>query len=358
MDSLSEKVKAAPKSAGCYLFKDKEGTIIYVGKSKCLCDRVKQYFQPSNQQDEKGLLLGKLIADVEYRVTASDLDALLLEYRLIKKYQPWFNVQHKYDWPRLDRQALCEGLTRYYLRFDKKKQYPVLEIVTKKERGYTYLGEYRSEGKAKQAWELVNRLYHMPTCRKSLNQQAQTTCLYYQVGQCLGPCAGKVSEEEYQRVVREITRLFGGKNVKKFRELEREMNNLAKQMEFEKAQQVKQDLEAIKHLKRLHSVRFRIPENRDIIICLRSFAEEDFAAFYLGDGKVLFRQDFVEPPSVEDWDIYLDSVKRVEEKAEFDEVLAKSLQNISADKLAILLPKAGEQEQMIKLINKKVLEWY
>lgn len=361
--NLTEKIREAPRTPGCYLFKDADGVVIYVGKSKHLRERVKQYFLPGRLQEDRGLILAKLIADVEYRLTKTDLDALLLEYRLIKQYRPWFNIQHKYDLPQMNLPEYSEELLRYCIRLDKAESYPSLVIAARRHTDFetddefTYLGEFKNAHKAEEALFLLNRVFGTPVCGHRLGGKAESPCLHYEVGRCLGPCTGQISEADYGKVIRRVSGVFMGKSARTFRELEAKMKRHARALEYEKAAAVKADIEALRRVAHSHAARFRIPESGEMVVFLRAYGEENFAAFYIRDGAVIRRRDYTEKPDC----FALSDLLTPEEAGSggeaLDRMLRDAIEHILAEKLPVLLPKRPSRDARAQLLEEKLSDW-
>ena len=340
---LKEKIKGAPLAPGCYLFKDENGTIIYVGKAKVLRNRVKQYFGKANQQSDKGLLMAKLIRDVEFQITDTERDALLAEYRLIKYHRPWFNIQHKND------RFLC-----YSLQVSQVGKYPFFEVASSTEESKgEVLAEFRSEGRAKEVISIMNRIFKTPVCHRHL-EKLTTPCLHYQLGQCLGPCGGKISPAEYDKVIHEIKKFFQVKRSGVLVRLKREMKEYVGLMEFEKAAVLKRNIDELEWLAgRLHS-KIVIPADKEIILAVRAFREEGFSLFYLQQGQVTGRADF-EGEVTEKGVVKLLSGGRKLNKQE--EISKDCLEQISADKQMITLPVNRQIEKRTATVIHKLQEW-
>lgn len=338
---LKEKIRNAPLEPGCYLFKDARGEVIYVGKAKILRNRVKQYFMKTNQQEDKGLILGKMICDVEFKLTSTERDALLTEYQLIKYYRPWFNIQHKND-----------RLVTYYLKLNHIGAYPSFEIVDHwSGPARDCLGEFRSEGRAKEAISILNRIFKTPVCGRDFREKKEP-CLHYQLGQCMGPCGLKIDQAEYEKVLKEIRNFFSGKQSRILNRLNREMKECVSNLEFEKAAQLKRDMEDLRQLVRRFHSRMEIPQNKEVLLFLRAYREEGFSVFYIHSGNVLERCDFEH--TLED-----DRLREFlsEHIRQVPETTKDCLQNVYADKLLIILPSKKDLEKRVDAVKKGAFEW-
>ncbi|RHW40680.1 excinuclease ABC subunit UvrC [Neobacillus notoginsengisoli] len=218
-DIIKQKLTLLPDHPGCYLMKDRQGTIIYVGKAKVLKNRVRSYF--SGSHDAKTQRLVGEIEDFEYIVTSSNIEALILELNLIKKYDPKYNIMLKDD------------KTYPFIKLTAER-HPKLIITRKVKRDKgKYFGPYPNVQAANETKKLLDRIYPLRKCATLPDR----VCLYYHLGQCLAPCVKEVPESEYKRMTDEITRFLNGgyKEIKK--ELTEKMTEAAEQLDFERAKE-------------------------------------------------------------------------------------------------------------------------
>lgn len=221
MPSLKEKLKALPSRPGAYLFKDKNGVVLYVGKAKSLRKRVSSYF--TKKADLKtGIMLGRL-HDIDYVVTASELDALILEDELVKKYKPRYNV------------SLRDDKAYPFLKLTVNEKWPRLFLVRRKEQDKAlYFGRYQG-GMVREVLRLVKKLFPIRWCRESPLRLRQQPCLYYRIGSCSGPCVHKISREDYMALVSGIISLLEGRMDEAVDRLREEMEKGARDHDFERA---------------------------------------------------------------------------------------------------------------------------
>ncbi|GLV62552.1 UvrABC system protein C [Bacillus mycoides] len=223
-EHLKEKLAILPDQPGCYLMKDKQGTVIYVGKAKVLKNRVRSYFTGSH--DGKTLRLVGEIVDFEYIVTSSNLEALILELNLIKKYDPKYNIQLKDD------------KTYPFIKITAEKQ-PRLLITrnVKKDKG-KYFGPYPNAQSAHETKKLLDRMYPLRKC----SNMPDKVCLYYHMGQCLAPCVKEVTEEQNKEIVDEIIKFLNGGHKEVRSELETKMYEASEKLEFERAKELRDQI--------------------------------------------------------------------------------------------------------------------
>jgi len=221
MPSLKEKLKALPSRPGAYLFKDKNGVVLYVGKAKSLRKRVSSYF--TKKTDLKTGIMLERLHDIDYVVTASELDALILEDELVKKYKPRYNV------------SLRDDKAYPFLKLTVNEKWPRLFLVRRKEKDKAlYFGRYQG-GMVREVLRLVKKLFPIRWCREAPLRMRKQPCLYYRIGSCSGPCVRKISREDYMALVSGIISLLEGRMDEAVDRLREEMEKGARDHDFERA---------------------------------------------------------------------------------------------------------------------------
>ncbi|MCY9158958.1 excinuclease ABC subunit UvrC [Bacillus atrophaeus] len=268
---IKEKLALLPDQPGCYLMKDRQQTIIYVGKAKVLKNRVRSYFTGSH--DAKTQRLVTEIEDFEYIVTSSNLEALILEMNLIKKHDPKYNIMLKDD------------KTYPFIKITHER-HPRL-IVTrnvKKDKG-RYFGPYPNVQAARETKKLLDRLYPLRKCSKLPDR----VCLYYHLGQCLAPCVKDISEETNRQLVDEITRfLKGGYNQVK-KELEGKMHEAAENLEFERAKELRDQMAHIESTMEKQKMTMNDLVDRDVFAYAYDKGWMCVQVFFIRQGKLIER---------------------------------------------------------------------
>ncbi|MBK4203935.1 excinuclease ABC subunit UvrC [Bacillus subtilis] len=268
---LKEKLALLPDQPGCYLMKDRQQTVIYVGKAKVLKNRVRSYFTGSH--DAKTQRLVTEIEDFEYIVTSSNLEALILEMNLIKKHDPKYNVMLKDD------------KTYPFIKLTHER-HPRL-IVTrnvKKDKG-RYFGPYPNVQAARETKKLLDRLYPLRKCSKLPDR----VCLYYHLGQCLAPCVKDISEETNRELVESITRfLKGGYNEVK-KELEEKMHEAAENLEFERAKELRDQIAHIESTMEKQKMTMNDLVDRDVFAYAYDKGWMCVQVFFIRQGKLIER---------------------------------------------------------------------
>ncbi|MED3562572.1 excinuclease ABC subunit UvrC [Bacillus xiapuensis] len=268
---IKQKLTLLPDQPGCYLMKDRQGTIIYVGKAKVLKNRVRSYFTGSH--DGKTLRLVNEIEDFEYIVTSSNIEALLLELNLIKKYDPKYNVMLKDD------------KTYPFIKLTAER-HPKLIITrkVKKDKG-KYFGPYPNVGAANETKKLLDRLYPLRKCATLPDR----VCLYYHLGQCLAPCVNEVAEEQYKQMTDEITRFLNGgyKEIKK--ELTEKMTAAAEELDFERAKEYRDKIIHIETIMEKQKITMTDFTDRDVFGYAVDKGWMCVQVFFVRQGKLIER---------------------------------------------------------------------
>ena len=234
-EELQRKLDTLPALPGCYIMKDRQGEVVYVGKARSLRARVSQYFQPATSDTRRFIpFLEGLLGDLEVMITPSEKDALLLENELIKQHRPRFNVR------------LRDDKNFISLRLSGTHPYPRLEVVRRvRKDGARYFGPYSSASSIRETLSIVNRHFQLRTCTDSVMQNRRRPCLQYQIKRCPAPCVYSVPQDDYQRSVEEVGLFLEGKADELVTQLTTKMKDAARALEFERAAQVRDQLHAI-----------------------------------------------------------------------------------------------------------------
>ncbi len=221
MSSLKEKLAALPAKPGVYLFKDKSGTIIYIGKAKSLRKRVASYFRPN--QDLKTTILLDRLYDIDFVETGTEMEALVLEDELVKKYRPRYNI------------SLKDDKAYPYIKLTVNEEWPRLFMARRKEQdGALYFGRFRG-GMVRAVISLAKKILPIRWCKETPLRMRQQPCLYYRIGSCSGPCIGKINHDDYRLLVQSIILLLEGKIADAMEKIGEEMKRASASKEYEKA---------------------------------------------------------------------------------------------------------------------------
>jgi len=339
MNKLKEKLALLPNDPGCYLMKDKDGVIIYVGKAKVLKNRVKSYFTGSHNAKTQRLV--SEIEDFEYIVTSSNIEALLLEINLIKKHQPKYNILLKDD-------------KQYpYLKITKEK-HPRL-LITRKvlKDGAKYFGPYPNAGAASEVKKILDRLYPLRKC----DTMPKQVCLYYHIGQCLAPCVNKVPQSENDKMIQEITHFLNGgyQGVKK--DLQQKMQKASEELDFERAKEYRDQIQDIETIMEKQKIYLNDFVDRDVF----GYAVKDgwmcVQVFFIRQGKLIERNVSIFPSYNDEQEEMTSFLGQFYEKnMKPKEILITDLEekDIVSEALGIkiITPKKGEKKKLVDLSMK------
>jgi excinuclease ABC subunit C len=271
-----------PTKIGCYLMKDKDGTVIYVGKAVNLRSRVRSYFH-SNQEHPRTRQLVKRITDIEWIVVGSELEALILEMNLIKKNQPRYNVRMKDD-------------KRYpYIKIHKSDPYPRVTVTRYMVAdGGRYFGPYTSVWAVHQTLDVLRRIFPYLTCDREISGTDSRACLYYDINLCVGPCIGAVSKDEYRQMISDLEFFLNGRTDKIVKRMKIDMEGASQDLQFERAAAIRDQLKAIETVVERQKVVF--PNDyvdSDVIAMARSDREACMQVFFIRGGKLIGRDYFL-----------------------------------------------------------------
>ena len=342
---LKEKLLLLPNKPGCYLMKDKNGVIIYVGKAKNLKNRVNSYFKSSHTG--KTAVLVSNIVDFEYIITNSELEALLLEINLIKKHTPKYNVLLKDD-----------------------KSYPYIELTNEKvprllivrpnklkNKNIKLYGPYPNVTAARKTIELLNRLYPLRKC----SNMGKKECLYYHIGECLGYCVKKVNEDEIKKITDEITSFLKGNDDVVLKKIDEEMNKCIEKLNFEKASELKELKEFINITLRNQLIDLNDFIDRDIFGYAVYKGYLSIQVLFLRGGKLVGGKSSIYPiisDEIEELTLFISSFydknnikpKEILVPDIIDEKLIKDILNVNVYK-----PVKGKKKELVNLSNKNAL---
>ncbi|MFS7393075.1 excinuclease ABC subunit UvrC [Carnobacterium maltaromaticum] len=340
-EHIEHKLALLPNQPGCYLMKDKNGTIIYVGKAKILKNRVRSYFRGSH--DTKTERLVSEIADFEYIVTGSNIEALLLEINLIKKNDPKYNIMLKDD------------KTYPFIKITNEK-YPRLLITRKvlKDKA-TYFGPYPDVKAANETKKLLDKLYPLRKCKVLPNR----VCLYYHLGQCLAPCIQEIPKETYTEMVEEIKRFLNGGYQEVKQEIEEKMQQASLNLEFEKAAEFRDQINSIVTTMEQQKMTSADFVDRDVFGYTVDKGWMCVQVFFVRQGKLIERDVSLFPFYNEPEEDFLAFIGQFYQKNHHfipKEILipkdsdAKSVEALVTAN--VLQPKRGQKKELVELANK------
>ena len=350
MFNIEEELKKLPNKPGVYVMRDKNDTIIYVGKAVSLKNRVRQYFRKNNKTARIQKMVS-LIDHFEYIVVDNEAEALILECNLIKKNRPKFNV------------LLKDDKTYPYIKIDVKSDYPGVFMTRRVSNdGSKYFGPYANPGAAKEMLNFIKQKYKIHQCRNL--KERERPCLNYHINRCLAPCMGYVKPEEYKKQINEIIDLLEGKTDKILKELENQMEEASKNLEFEKAASLRDRIQSIERVSTKQKVSNISENNIDVIGIAKSELQICIEIFFVRGSKMIGREHYfyTDLKDMEDKEIlsgfikqyYLDNPNipnkiMIREEIEDEEAIEKWLSTISDKKVEIKSPKKGEKLRFVEM---------
>lgn len=279
---LQQKLDHLPVEPGVYVYKNAQGKIIYVGKARSLRHRVRSYFQESRPLDTKTQRLVSEIADLEYIVTDSEVEALILESTLVKKHQPRYNVNLKDD------------KSFPYLKLTVNEPFPRIFITRRiRKDGAMYFGPFLPASYARRTIKLVNKYFRLRTCNLEINGKMSRPCLDYQMKRCLGPCvAGLCTREEYGRAVEDVKLLLSGRTDELIRQLEQRMNRASDEMLYEAAAMYRDWIAMVKDISERQKMILEGQDDCDLFGYHQEGSQLALEVFAMRGGRVVGRREF------------------------------------------------------------------
>jgi len=280
---LTEQIRGLPASPGVYLFKDAEGNILYVGKAANLRHRVSSYFGAGQKLTPKLKRMMSKVADLEYFVTTSEQEALILELNLIKRHHPGYNVRLKDD------------KTFPYLKIDTGKDWPRVHITRRlEEDGGRYFGPFASARSVRQTLKLIKGIFPFRSCNRSITGTDSRACLEYHIGHCLAPCLGVVSRKEYAEVIKQVILFLEGKQERVAKQLKSQMNQAAEALEdFERAARLRDQIQAVEQVVEGQRIATKVKGEQDVIAFAGDKDQAYVQVFFIRNSKLIGRESFL-----------------------------------------------------------------
>jgi len=287
-DALQSKLDHLPDNPGVYLFKDRSGELLYVGKAASLADRVRSYFQRGADHSPKTALLVGQIADLETIVTRSELEALILESNLIKRHRPRFNV------------VLRDDKQYPYLRLPVKDRFPRLSIVRKVQKdGALYYGPYTPAGALRETLKVIKKSFPLATCTIEIDGTAERACLEFEIKRCMAPCTGNQSQKDYLKIVDQVRQFLEGRDHELLDDLRTQMEAAAEREEFEEAARLRDRLFKIERTLEKQRITQTAATDQDVIGLARQGTAVDLQLLFVRGGLLIGRKDFFWPQSAD-----------------------------------------------------------
>ncbi len=351
---LQEKLDALPAQPGSYIFKDGNGSVLYVGKAVSLRSRVRSYFQRSASHSVRIRRMVRKIADIEWIVTDTELEALVLECNLIKRYRPPYNIRLRDD--------------KHYpfLCFTLSEPFPRLMLTRRvKNDGNRYFGPYPSSKPVYETIDVLNRLFRICTCSRPYTGQAvQRACLYYHMGRCPAPCAGLADREEYSQSVKEVLMFLEGRHDRLLKQLETQMEAAAEALEFERAAALRDQIRAVRQITEHQKVLSSDLMDRDVLAYVADEEQALVQMFFIRGGKLIGQQHFMleGASESEQHEAVQDFIKQYYQQAqeapaeivlptriEEARVIEQWLQQQHGHRVQLIAPQRGDRKRLLEL---------
>jgi excinuclease ABC subunit C len=350
---IAEQLRQLPTSPGVYLMKDAEGNILYVGKAAELRHRVKSYFGTTQKLPPKLKRLVARVNDIEFFVTSSEQEALILELNLIKRHHPPYNVRLKDD------------KTFPYLKINLDEDWPRVYVTRRlEEDGGRYFGPFASAKSVRQTLKVIKGIFPFRSCSKTITGTASKPCLEYHIHNCLGPCIGAVGKEEYADVIKHVILFLEGKQETVVRKLKSKMEKAAETLDFEKAALLRDRIQAVNGVIEGQRIATAVKGEQDVIAFASDKNQACVQVFFIRSGKLIGRESFVlqgtrseEPHQIMTSFIkqfyastpYIPPLLLLQHPVEDTAVIKDWLQSKRGAKVQIQVPSRGNKKQLVKI---------
>ena len=365
MFDIQDHLKKLPAEPGVYLMKDKFNNIIYVGKAISLKNRVRQYFQSSKNHSSKVKSMVKNIESFEYIITDSELEALILECNLIKRYKPKYNV------------LLRDDKTYPYIKVTTNEDYPrVIKVRKVLKDKAKYFGPYTNITAVNDTLEIIRNTYPIRTCSIDIDKAIKNNirpCLNMHIKRCVGPCTGNVSKEEYNDMINDIIMFLSGKEESLIEVLKEKMNKCAMDFKFEEAAIYRDKIRSLEEMMQKQKIDASTSDlNQDVIAMARAHDEACVQVFFIRNGKIVGREHFilvgvmdssrasVLGSFVKQFYMEQEYIPReliIEDEIEDSFILEEWLTSKKGHKVTIRVPQKGERKNLVEMVRKNAVEY-
>lgn len=359
-NEIVNRIAQFPTKPGVYIMRDAAGHVIYVGKAVNLRSRVRSYFQSPAGQTAKTNRLVAAIADIDFIVTDSELEALILEATLIKKHKPHYNIRLKDE-------------KRYpFIRVSWQEDYPRVTIVRRVAHdGARYFGPYTSSWAMRETLDLLRRVFPYRTCKEDIDGKRRRPCLYYHIGRCTGPCVGNVSREEYRENLDRLCLFLEGKSTRIIREMRQRMADAAQALRFEEAAALRDRVNAMQAVVERQRMVSPTLDDHDVIAFARANGSACVQVFFIREGCLIGREYFVLEGTAEEADAevltsfieqfysestHVPSEVIVGHHPEEAAIIEAWLRERRGRKVAIKVPRSGEKRKLLSLASDNAAE--
>ncbi len=351
---LKEQLKTLPAKPGVYLFKDGAGKVLYVGKAASLHQRVRSYFgAPQTLEPKIGRLMSR-VQNLDFIITDSEQEAFILENNLIKKHRPGFNVRLKDD------------KSYPYIKVSLNEEWPRAFLTRRfEDDGGRYFGPYASAGSVRRTLDLLKKLFRYCSPRWVITGRKPRPCFDYSIHRCSGACSGEISKEDYREIIGRVILFLEGKHEQVLRDLRRKMEQAAEALQFEKAAQLRDQLEAVQSVAEGQKIISAGGGDEDIIAFARERNEACVQIFFVRSGKLIGRENFIlegtqdeEPGHImaSFIQLFYGSAPHIpptillQNEPEGVESLSSWLESLRAGKVSLRVPKRGQKRKLVDMV--------
>ena len=352
-DALQSKLDHLSDQPGVYLFKNRQGDILYVGKAAVLADRVRSYFQKGADSSPKTALLVSQISDLETIVTRSALEALILESNLIKRHRPRFNV------------VLRDDKQYPYLRLPIKEDFPRFSIVRRVQKdGALYYGPYTPAGALRETLKVIRKVFPLATCDIEIDGTADRACIEFEIKRCMAPCTGNQTRDEYHRIVKQARQFLEGRDSELLDDLRIQMEAAADHEEFEEAARLRDRIFKIERTLEKQRITQTTATDQDVLGLARQGAAVDLQILFVRSGLLIGRKDFFWPDSAdgEDEELLRSAIEQFYNKegqppkellvpADLADapLIEQWLTEKRGETVRVIAPERGQKHQLVRL---------
>ncbi len=361
MFDIKEQLKTVPDHPGIYIMKDGDGQILYIGKSKSLKKRVSSYFQNFGKHPLRIQTMVTNVREFEYILTDSEMEALILEANLIKRHKPRFNV------------LLKDDKAYPYIKVTVQEDYPRViktrQVLKDKAR---YFGPYTSADTVNRTIEIIQKLFPIRKCNRDMRRISDRPCLNYHIHQCLGPCKGDVHKEEYRVHVEGILRFLGGKTEELVKSLEQQMLSAAEATDFEKAAELRDNIQALLSLRERQKMVSSSEGDQDVIHYAQADTRTCMMIFFIRGGNLIGREQYLfddtaDVPPSEMISAFIQQFYSgtalipgeilIPEALEDQDLMEDWLKGLKGSRVRLAVPERGEKKKLVELVGSNAREY-
>ncbi len=354
---LEDKLKNLPELPGVYIMKDENDEIIYVGKAINLKNRVKQYFHSTIKHPKVAAMVERIV-DLEYIITDSELEALMLECNLIKKHKPRYNILMK------------DGKTYPYIKVTLNEDYPRVMMTREvKKDGAKYFGPYTDGYAVNRTLELIKRMFPLRDCSKNLSKikKNERPCLNFHINKCMAPCQGNVDKSTYNEAVKSVCMLLEGKQDELIERLEDSMNKAAEELDFERAAEIRDNINSLRKISEKQKVISSSLEDQDVIALSKLHDDACLQIFFVRKGKLVGREHFFITETAYEGneeilcgfikqfygdDAYVPKEIIIQYQLSDMDIIETWLKEKKGSKVRLTVPQKGEKLKLIEMVEK------